>query len=157
MCCVRAGRIQVFAWRRRQLCLGWGPAGVGFMEAGSGCPTVPRRPSSRPRVRPRVAAFHLSDSVWLGVQHFLLVTKLSYRQTVSCREKRLGVEWAAFFESPGSLVAHVQHESPCGRKGEICPTKGLEAEPGGGARTGRRASQRAASCPDGGTGLAVAG
>lgn len=44
-------------------------------------PAVLRRPSSRPRVRPRVAAFHLSNPVWLGAQHFLLVTKLSYRQT----------------------------------------------------------------------------
>lgn len=41
VCCVRAGRVQVFAWRRRQLCLGWGPAGVGFMAAGSGCSRSP--------------------------------------------------------------------------------------------------------------------
>lgn len=53
--------------------------------------TAPRRPPSRPHVGPRIAVFHLSGSVLLGAQHFLLVTELPRGQPVSCGEKRLGV------------------------------------------------------------------
>lgn len=52
---------------------------------------MPHRPSSRPCVSPCVAAFHLSGSVLLGAQHFVLVTKPPWRQPVSYRGKRLGM------------------------------------------------------------------
>lgn len=83
--------VQVFAWHRWQLCLSQGPAGVGSRRLVQDVHTVPHGSPSRPRVRPCAAAFHLSGSVLLGVQHFLLVSDPLCKQASVLQGEEAGV------------------------------------------------------------------
>lgn len=71
------GRVSRFVWHSGS-CLGQGPAGVGFTEAGTGCSHRPPRASQQALCAPRAADFHVSGSASLGARHFL-VTELPRR------------------------------------------------------------------------------